>query len=153
MVYHLRRSKADINTRTTDLLITRLSSFTIRTGTLTSVAAVLCLGFFLALKDTDLEDVPFLALAKLYSNTVLANLNVRDSISSSVLAVQGHDFVCAINGLETEGSRISANDMNVSESLPVYTMARAPKLPTFLGSQAEFTIDDALPWSNRMFNY
>ncbi|KIJ57038.1 hypothetical protein M422DRAFT_62902 [Sphaerobolus stellatus SS14] len=82
MVYFLARTRSTLVLKSTDFLVTRMINFSVQTGTITAVFAALSLILFLAFKVTDLQDAPFLALGKLYSNTVLANLNARDYLFS-----------------------------------------------------------------------
>jgi len=98
MVYFLSRNN-QATIRATEYLITRLTNFAIRTGTFTAVCAVLSLAFFLSLKTTDLNDVPFLMLGKLYSNTVLANLNARAALQagSNDLHIEGAGFTSNVD--------------------------------------------------------
>lgn len=78
MIYFLYRRKPNSPTpKTTDYLITRLINYSMQTGLFTAVCAIIDLTLFLRFKTNDLQDTPFLMLAKLYSNTVLANLNAR----------------------------------------------------------------------------
>jgi len=87
MVYFLLATRTRSGIKATEFLITRLIDFSIRTGIFTALCAIISLVFFLTLKETDMQDLPFLMLAKLYSNAVLANINARASLLQGSLNI------------------------------------------------------------------
>lgn len=61
----------------TDSVITKLIRMTVETGMLTTTAAITELILFLVYQHNNLHMIPALALAKLYTNTLLATFNSR----------------------------------------------------------------------------
>ncbi|KAF8592159.1 hypothetical protein K439DRAFT_389447 [Ramaria rubella] len=78
LVYYLIQTNSK-TLRSADALITRLINNSIQSGSITAVCAGVDLFLFLKFRNNNLHDVPFLMLGKLYSNTLLANLNARSS--------------------------------------------------------------------------
>ncbi|KAF8326565.1 uncharacterized protein EI90DRAFT_3069705 [Cantharellus anzutake] len=81
MVYLLRKSATGFEG--TDTVINRLTRMTIETGAVTAAAATLELIFYLRWKENNLHMIPALALAKLYTNTLVATLNSRNPMFHS----------------------------------------------------------------------
>ncbi|KAF9521003.1 hypothetical protein BS47DRAFT_1286451, partial [Hydnum rufescens UP504] len=82
LVYHLRKSSTGFET--TDDILTRLIRMTIETGAVTTFAATAELILYLVFKENNLVNmIPALALAKLYTNTLLATLNSRNPVFKS----------------------------------------------------------------------
>ncbi|KAF9461108.1 hypothetical protein BDZ94DRAFT_1310955 [Collybia nuda] len=81
MVYFLSRRATGI--KATQTLVTKLTRLTIETGLLTATIALIDATLFLALPTRNLHVAPALILGKLYSNTLVANLNSRPVIPSS----------------------------------------------------------------------
>ncbi|GJJ07116.1 hypothetical protein Clacol_001316 [Clathrus columnatus] len=69
--------------------MTRLIGQSLQTGAFTTLCALFNLAFFLSFKTNNIQDIPFFVLGKLYSNTVLANLNGRQSLVNAGLYVSG----------------------------------------------------------------
>ncbi|KIJ39052.1 hypothetical protein M422DRAFT_32901 [Sphaerobolus stellatus SS14] len=82
VVYFLARTRSTLGLQSTDFIVTRMINFSVQTGTITAVFAVLTLILFLAFKANDLQDAPYVVYDTSYSNTVLANLNARDYLFS-----------------------------------------------------------------------
>ncbi|KAF8507612.1 hypothetical protein JB92DRAFT_2959207 [Gautieria morchelliformis] len=80
MVYFLVRMKPKSSLQTADALVTRLINISVQSGTLTAVCAGVDLILFLTFRANNLHDLAFFMLSKLYSNTLLANLNARRSL-------------------------------------------------------------------------
>ncbi|PCH34603.1 hypothetical protein WOLCODRAFT_139462 [Wolfiporia cocos MD-104 SS10] len=74
----LRRFRTGI--KSTDSIITILMVYSINTGLLTSICAILCLVTFTVLPDMFVYFAFYFVLSKLYVNSVLANLNARSTI-------------------------------------------------------------------------
>lgn len=67
----------------TDSVITKLIRMTVETGLVTTTAAITELILFLVYEHNNLHMIPALALAKLYTNTLLATFNSRSLAFSS----------------------------------------------------------------------
>lgn len=89
MIFYIRKSKSNTNIRSTRALLTRLINQSVQTGAFTACCALIQLGFFFGFTLNNLQDTPFFILGKLYSNTVLANLNSRQSLVNAGLYVPG----------------------------------------------------------------
>ncbi|KAG8927505.1 hypothetical protein FRC03_011811 [Tulasnella sp. 419] len=81
LVAYLSRSSTGFST--TNDIITRLIRMTVQTGAVTSLAAIVELILFLVYKTNNLHMIPALALAKLYTNTLVATLNSRSQAFTS----------------------------------------------------------------------
>ncbi|KAI0831845.1 hypothetical protein BC628DRAFT_558690 [Trametes gibbosa] len=75
MTYFLGRAKTGL--RASDALINRLVRLGIETGTITATVAIFDAIAFTAMPNTLVYECPALVLAKLYANTLVANLNNR----------------------------------------------------------------------------
>ncbi|GJJ07117.1 hypothetical protein Clacol_001317 [Clathrus columnatus] len=108
MVFYLGKSKSKIKIRNKHTLMTRLIHQSIQTGAFTAICALVDLGFFFGFETNNLQDIPFFLLGKLYvliylrnrdnpsyttrySNTVLANLNSRQSLVNAGLYDKGDE--------------------------------------------------------------
>ncbi|KAJ3756315.1 hypothetical protein EV360DRAFT_85072 [Lentinula raphanica] len=76
MVYLLQQARTSIK-RTNNVLRT-VTIFTVTTGTLTGLCAIFVLATAAAYPGTNIEVLFYFILARLYSNSFLATLNVRD---------------------------------------------------------------------------
>ncbi|EIW79771.1 hypothetical protein CONPUDRAFT_83072 [Coniophora puteana RWD-64-598 SS2] len=79
MVYYLSKMRTGI--KSTEKIINRLITLVIETGLVTTIAAIIDLGFFIGLPDTPWFVVLSLMLSKLYSNSLLVILNNRSSVA------------------------------------------------------------------------
>ncbi|KAI1790129.1 hypothetical protein LXA43DRAFT_891511 [Ganoderma leucocontextum] len=66
-----------------ELLVRRLIRLTVETGCACAISAVLELGFFLGLPETNIHLIVALILSKVYSNTLMTSLNSRANISAN----------------------------------------------------------------------
>lgn len=73
-------AKANSGFSQTDDVISKLIRMTVETGAVTATAATAELILFLVYKTNNLHMIPALALAKLYTNTLLATLNARSEV-------------------------------------------------------------------------
>ncbi|KAG9018563.1 hypothetical protein FRB90_011392 [Tulasnella sp. 427] len=73
-------AKANSGFSQTDDVISKLIRTTVETGAVTATAATAELILFLVYKTNNLHMIPALALAKLYTNTLLATLNARSEV-------------------------------------------------------------------------
>jgi hypothetical protein len=67
----------------TNSIMAKLIKLTVETGMVTTIGAVTELIFFLVFRTNNMHFIPFLMLAKLYSNTLLATLNSRAAFGAS----------------------------------------------------------------------
>ncbi|KAF5365649.1 hypothetical protein D9758_003160 [Tetrapyrgos nigripes] len=76
--FYLHRSRTGI--RTTDSIINKLLLYAINTGLLTSIFALTDMICFLTMPNNLIHIAFNLMIGKLYTNSLLASLNVRDSL-------------------------------------------------------------------------
>ncbi|KAJ3796157.1 hypothetical protein GGU11DRAFT_156191 [Lentinula aff. detonsa] len=76
MVYLLQQARSSI--KRTNNVLRSVTIFTVTTGILTSVCAIFVLAMAAAYPGTNIEVTFYFILARLYSNSFLATLNVRD---------------------------------------------------------------------------
>ncbi|KII85476.1 hypothetical protein PLICRDRAFT_94383 [Plicaturopsis crispa FD-325 SS-3] len=79
MCYYLRQKRQN-SFRRTAALLDRLMYWTVQTGLLTSLATLFELALFIAMRSTFVWIAPQLTITKLYSNTLLATLNGRETL-------------------------------------------------------------------------
>ncbi|KII90807.1 hypothetical protein PLICRDRAFT_39397 [Plicaturopsis crispa FD-325 SS-3] len=79
MCFYLRQRRQN-TFRKTAALLDKLMYWTVQTGLITSVATTFELCFFLAMRSTFVWIAPQLTITKLYSNTLLATLNGRETL-------------------------------------------------------------------------
>jgi len=113
--------------KATQSLIRRLMASTIRTGTMTSVVAVITLILFLTNKEGNVSTGFAYCFARIYSLTMLYNLNNRNSLR--------------------HGSA-NANDAHRGNTMSIMTEIHVHRTATVLGSSA--TNHDALDLSDRL---
>lgn len=77
MSYYLKRRQSEVLSRKMNNTITQIVRYTVETGAITAVVAVVLLVLFLATPTEDYYAVPNRPLAKLYSNNLLVLLNTR----------------------------------------------------------------------------
>ncbi|KAF8804054.1 hypothetical protein BYT27DRAFT_7194774 [Phlegmacium glaucopus] len=88
MVYVLYSAKKRALGRT-EKILNRLIRSTVETGVVTSLCAILELGFFLGIPNTNIHVIFALMLSKLYSNALMTSLNSRSLGSSHGSKGQG----------------------------------------------------------------
>ncbi|KAI0316362.1 hypothetical protein OF83DRAFT_1172972 [Amylostereum chailletii] len=102
--------------RRSDTMITRLIIFTVNTGLLTSIDAICSLVTYAASPNTFIYICFFFALGRLYSNSLLATLNARRSLSGSSRADESTSI--SLQGIGSPISQrmaTSVNTMNMSK--------------------------------------
>ncbi|THH20333.1 hypothetical protein EW146_g1023 [Bondarzewia mesenterica] len=89
LVYHLRKNRTGFVS--TDDTLNKIIRLTVQTGIITSVWAILDLGVYLGVPTAD-HEIFNLALAKLYTNSLLSSLNSRQGwkYTSTVENTGGH---------------------------------------------------------------
>jgi hypothetical protein len=96
--------------RRSDTLITKLIIFTVNTGLLTSLDAIASLISYAASPNTFIYICFFFALGRLYSNSLLATLNVRRSLSNNSSAAVESTSI-SLQGVHPRSATQSANMM------------------------------------------
>ncbi|KAI0311431.1 hypothetical protein OF83DRAFT_761819 [Amylostereum chailletii] len=81
MVYLLYAARRRSRVERSGRMINRLIRLTVETGTACAFSAILELGFFLGIPQTNLHLLIALMLSKVYSNTLMTSLNSRADIS------------------------------------------------------------------------
>ncbi|KLO17951.1 hypothetical protein SCHPADRAFT_900136 [Schizopora paradoxa] len=81
LVFLLRKSRTGF--KRTETLVNRLVMFTINTGLITSMCAIMALVSVLAWPNTFLYIAFYLLISRLYTNSLLATLNARASLGRS----------------------------------------------------------------------
>ncbi|VDC03992.1 unnamed protein product [Peniophora sp. CBMAI 1063] len=118
LCYLLQQSRTGF--KRSDTLITKLIIFTVNTGLLTSLDAIASLVSYAASPNTFLYICFFFALGRLYSNSLLATLNVRRSLSG------GSSAGVESTSISLQGVRPSATqtaNMMTSMSKPQHHVA------------------------------
>ncbi|KAJ3902885.1 hypothetical protein F5879DRAFT_962197 [Lentinula edodes] len=78
MVFYLRQSRTSI--KRTNHLLRSITVFTVTTGIVSSVCAIMVLSMAAAYPGTNIELTFYFMLTRLYANSFLATLNVRDHL-------------------------------------------------------------------------
>ncbi|KAJ3933756.1 MAG: hypothetical protein NXY57DRAFT_997373 [Lentinula lateritia] len=78
MVFYLRQSRTSI--KRTNHLLRSITIFTVTTGIVSSVCAIMVLSMAAAYPGTNIELTFYFMLTRLYANSFLATLNVRDHL-------------------------------------------------------------------------
>ncbi|KAJ4470677.1 hypothetical protein C8J55DRAFT_183497 [Lentinula edodes] len=78
MVFYLRQSRTSI--KKTNHLLRSITIFTVTTGIVSSVCAIMVLSMAAAYPGTNIELTFYFMLTRLYANSFLATLNVRDHL-------------------------------------------------------------------------
>lgn len=89
MVILLWRANSQVGFKHTHSLINKIIQYTIETGLIPAVGALGELIFFLAMPHNNVHLIFFFTLAKLYSNSMMANLNARKMIKEQVSSGDG----------------------------------------------------------------
>ncbi|KAK7018315.1 hypothetical protein R3P38DRAFT_1297185 [Favolaschia claudopus] len=84
----------------TNAMVERLIAWTIETGVVTSLASVATLALFIALPSTFAWLSVFVVIPKLFSNSLLASLNSRASLSSEVPSQHEMSFAAGTSTTE-----------------------------------------------------
>ncbi|KAE9396731.1 hypothetical protein BT96DRAFT_1021237 [Gymnopus androsaceus JB14] len=84
MVYYLRQSRSSI--KRTNHMLRSITIFTVTTGIVSSVCAIMVLSMAGAYPGTNIELTFYFMLTRLYANSFLATLNVRDHLRESSYA-------------------------------------------------------------------
>ncbi|PIL22607.1 hypothetical protein GSI_15297 [Ganoderma sinense ZZ0214-1] len=100
-----------------ELLVRRLIRLTVETGCACAISAVLELGFFLGLPDTNIHLIVALILSKVYSNTLMTSLNSRASISGN--RSQKGSTMTTI-GFRNVGALPETEDESASRGVPIH---------------------------------
>ncbi|KAF9077354.1 hypothetical protein BDP27DRAFT_1509831 [Rhodocollybia butyracea] len=82
MVFYLRQARTSI--KRTNHLLRSITIFTVTTGIVSSVCAIMVLSMAGAYSGTNIELTFYFMLTRLYSNSFLATLNVRDRLRERV---------------------------------------------------------------------
>jgi len=90
MLVILQMARKRTSFKDTSDLITKLSRVAIQTGLVTAVCALVQLTLFLRFNNNDLHQTFAFILGKLYTNSLLGNLNSRRSIVSSAVSSSDH---------------------------------------------------------------
>lgn len=104
-------ARASTGFRKTDRLVTRLIRITVETAMVTTTTAIVGLILYLVYKKNNLHMIPALALAKLYSNTLLATFNSR---STAFGGSTGGDSSAQWSGAPTNGANEWRHPINQS---------------------------------------
>lgn len=122
----LQRSRTGF--KKSDSMISKLMLFTVNTGLLTSIFAVLSLATFLAYPNTLIYVTFFFCLGRLYSNSLLASLNCRriirgtddlDGLSLSLApATQKGTHVFNVSNVKIDSTNDFASDKNQVTRIP-----------------------------------
>ncbi|KAF9039478.1 hypothetical protein BDZ89DRAFT_1156934 [Hymenopellis radicata] len=161
MVYILFRAGAKSAFSQTNSVVGKLITLTVETGMTTTAGALIELIFFFAFPHNNMHFLPFLFLAKLYSNTLLATLNARaafngerrgthpaalwdDDVSSTQLSSRGK---VPYNGVQitTATTRHADHELVVIEGRsaglagqPYPPSAFNPYSPDYQGKKSDF---------------
>jgi len=87
MVFYLRRSRTSI--KRTNHMLRSITLFTVTTGIISSVCAILVLSMAGAFPGTNIEIPPYFMLTRIYANSFLATLNVRDHLREGAHSSSG----------------------------------------------------------------
>ncbi|KAK0440504.1 hypothetical protein EV421DRAFT_1815396 [Armillaria borealis] len=99
LIFLLHRSKSGM--KRSDAMMNKMILFTLNTGLLTSICAIMSLIMILVYPDTFLYITFFFNLSRLYSNSLLATLNARSGLKTTVDgSAMGASFT-----LDSEGRR------------------------------------------------
>ncbi|KAJ7132987.1 hypothetical protein C8R46DRAFT_1235531 [Mycena filopes] len=118
MAYMLSKAKARTSWRNSETLLSGLITRTLETGALTMVGAAVELALFVQFPDKTFHYVPGYTLGKLYSNSLMLNLNMRrpqDAAADSLQrGQQGHNGTIVF--VEQHTLRHLDRDVNVAAS-------------------------------------
>ncbi|KIK68743.1 hypothetical protein GYMLUDRAFT_36238 [Collybiopsis luxurians FD-317 M1] len=87
MVYYLKQSETSI--KRTNHMLRSITIFTVTTGIVSSVCAIMVLSMAGAYPGTNIELTFYFMLTRLYSNSFMATLNVRDHLRESKHGTSG----------------------------------------------------------------
>jgi len=110
LFYFLRRSRTGF--KKSDTMISRLIMFTVSTGFLTSICAFASLVSILVWGQTLIYVAFYFSLGRLYSNSVLATLNARQSIRG--LGEDSDDLSFSLQDISKRRTNNSMKSTNIS---------------------------------------
>jgi len=113
LFYLLHRSRTGF--KQTDSVISRLMLFTINTGLLTSICAVLCLVTFVLYPNDLIYVTFFFCLSRLYCNSLFATLNCRRVTGDSIEGARNSAFT-QLGAVNIVTSRASASHLRQTAS-------------------------------------
>ncbi|KAI0034412.1 hypothetical protein K488DRAFT_45459 [Vararia minispora EC-137] len=111
LCFLLQKSRTGFRRRS-DTLITKLIIFTVNTGLLTSIDAIVSLISYACKPNTFIYICFFFALGRLYSNSLLATLNVRRTLSGQNSQKNFESTSISLQGMNHARSTVSANMMS-----------------------------------------
>ncbi|KAJ8521803.1 hypothetical protein ONZ45_g1547 [Pleurotus djamor] len=127
----------------TDSMINKIIIFTIETGLITAAFAVADAILFLSLPDAAFNFIPDFALSKLYTNTLLASLNVRSQRSSDM---NRSEVILHVSGVGRDGVPHTTRGGDFAMSVSNPTSTRTSSLH-FAGGRPKR--EQVGPWGGR----
>ncbi|KAF8165087.1 hypothetical protein B0H34DRAFT_222439 [Crassisporium funariophilum] len=118
LFFFLHRSRTGF--KKSDTMISRLIMFTVSTGLLTSVCAVASLVSILVWGQTLIYVAFYFSLGRLYSNSVLATLNARQTIRG--LGEDSDELSFSLQGISKSGERQHSSTRSTNISIKIDTM-------------------------------
>ncbi|KAE9396729.1 hypothetical protein BT96DRAFT_1021236 [Gymnopus androsaceus JB14] len=95
MVYYLQQSRTSI--KRTNHMLRSITIFTVTTGIVSSVCAIMVLSMAGAFPGTNIELTFYFMLTRLYANSFLATLNVRDHLRENAHTSGGGGIITTSN--------------------------------------------------------
>jgi len=109
-------AKSRTGFRRTDSLVNILLVYTINTGLLTGIVAMLCFILYAVMPDTYIFMAIFLNLSKLYLNALLATLNARSNLRDQM---NGAISIIPLPGIAESGSDNSSKRIPTSPHIAI----------------------------------
>jgi len=132
LCYFLRNSRTGI--KKTDSLISVLIMYTINTGVLTCVDAIVGLVLFAAMPGNLVYVAFYLQLSKLYLNAYLATLNARDSLRGRT------DEIVSIHLSELANSRGTQSGRSGTSTVPATPVDKSEPLSILVSTEVEMNM-------------